>query len=184
MKIELKTERLLLKNLDSSYAKAVLEYYIDNKKFFESKVPEYSDDYFTEKYHFRKLDSSKEDFLAGSHVKFWIFKKIDPRKIIGDISISNIVRGAFLSCHLGYKLDEYENGKGYAREALGKIIDYSFNELSLHRIEANIMPSNYRSIKVAEKLGFVNEGRSKKYLKINGNWEDHFHYVLLNENSE
>lgn len=40
---------------------------------------------------------------------------------------------------------------------------------------------NYRSIRVVEKLGFTNEGRSEKYLKIDGKWEDHIHMVLINE---
>jgi [ribosomal protein S5]-alanine N-acetyltransferase len=56
-----------------------------------------------------------------------------------------------------------------------------FQELGLHRIEANIMPKNKRSLRVVEKLGFYNEGLAYKYLKINGKWEDHIHMVLLND---
>jgi len=56
-----------------------------------------------------------------------------------------------------------------------------FNEFGLHRIEANIMPKNKRSLRVAPKLGFVNEGTASQYLKINGKWEDHIHMVLLND---
>lgn len=44
------------------------------------------------------------------------------------------------------------------------------------------MPKNKMSLRVVEKLGFYNEGLSYKYLKINGNWEDHIHMVLLNNN--
>jgi Acetyltransferases, including N-acetylases of ribosomal proteins len=46
------------------------------------------------------------------------------------------------------------------------------------------MPSNTASISVLGKLGFVCEGESKKYLKINGKWENHYHYVLINETVE
>jgi ribosomal-protein-alanine N-acetyltransferase len=53
--------------------------------------------------------------------------------------------------------------------------------MSLHRIEANIMPRNQRSLRVVEKLGFVDEGLSRDYLKINEKWEDHIHMVLLNK---
>ena len=59
-----------------------------------------------------------------------------------------------------------------------------FEEIKIHRIEANIMPINIVSIKVIEKLGFENEGLAKKYLKVNGIWEDHFHYVKLNTKLE
>ncbi len=52
------------------------------------------------------------------------------------------------------------------------------------RIEGNIMPRNRASIAVVEKCGFVREGISRKYLKINGVWEDHVHDVVLNEAME
>jgi ribosomal-protein-alanine N-acetyltransferase len=85
---------------------------------------------------------------------------------------------------MGYKLDKDELNKGYITEALRKGIDIMFNEYGLHRIEANIMPKNSRSLRVAEKLGFYNEGLALKYLKISGRWEDHIHMVLRNEAME
>lgn len=57
-----------------------------------------------------------------------------------------------------------------------------FHEFKLHRIEANIMPKNKRSLRAAPKSGFYNEGLAYNYLKINGKWEDHIHMVLLNDN--
>jgi ribosomal-protein-alanine N-acetyltransferase len=77
-------------------------------------------------------------------------------------------------------MDGAEINHGYITEALRRAIRFAFEDLQLHRIEANIMPKNVRSIRVVEKLGFVNEGLSRKYLKIAGVWEDHVHYVLLN----
>lgn len=65
--------------------------------------------------------------------------------------------------------------------SLARVIRYAFDELRLHRIEANIMPRNSASLKMVEKLGFSSEGLARKYLKINGIWEDHIHMVLLNE---
>jgi ribosomal-protein-alanine N-acetyltransferase len=59
-----------------------------------------------------------------------------------------------------------------------------FGEYGLHRIEANIMPRNAASLRVVEKAGFHREGLAKKYLKINGVWEDHIHMVLLNDRME
>ena len=48
-------------------------------------------------------------------------------------------------------------------------------------IEANIMPWNLASRRAAEKAGYEEEGLSRHYLKINGQWEDHLHLVRLNE---
>ena len=114
-------------------------------------------------------------------IKFGVFLKNNLSKIIGTIAFSNIVYGPFLSSYLGYRLDEHENGKGYISEGIKTGIRYVFDELKLHRIEANIVPHNIRSIEVVEKLGFKLEGRSEKYIQINGKWEDHLHYVMLNE---
>jgi len=44
------------------------------------------------------------------------------------------------------------------------------------------MPKNEASLGVVKRLNFKKEGVAKKYLKINGKWEDHIHMVLLNEN--
>jgi [ribosomal protein S5]-alanine N-acetyltransferase len=82
---------------------------------------------------------------------------------------------------LGYKLDKDEINKGYITEALQKGIEIIFNEYQLHRIEAPIMPRNEASIRVVKKLGFENEGIAKKLLKVNGKWEDHMRWVLLND---
>jgi ribosomal-protein-alanine N-acetyltransferase len=66
-------------------------------------------------------------------------------------------------------------------EAISAGVSVIFEDYGLHRIEANIMPKNKRSLRVAEKLGFYNEGYAKKYLKINGVWEDHIHMVKIND---
>ena len=64
--------------------------------------------------------------------------------------------------------------------AVGMLTRYAFEELGLHRIEANVMPKNKASLRVLEKNHFVNEGISKYYLNINGVWEDHIHMVKIN----
>ena len=69
-------------------------------------------------------------------------------------------------------------------EAVSQVVRFAFSSLRLHRIEGNIMPRNKASIRVAEKCGFVREGVARKYLKINGVWEDHIHFVKLNEDME
>lgn len=66
-------------------------------------------------------------------------------------------------------------------EAVGKAIQYMFEKQKLHRIMANYMPSNERSARLLRKLGFVIEGHAKKYLLINGQWEDHILTSLTNE---
>ncbi|MCR8843318.1 GNAT family N-acetyltransferase [Paenibacillus sp. SC116] len=167
-----------LQVIDEISSKEVLDFVIRNKDFLKPWEVERNADYYSIAYHESLLHDEYRKMQEGSLFKVWLFKD---EAIIGSIALSNIVRGAFQSCHLGYRLDERELGKGIMTEALRVVIKYAFQELQLHRIEANIMPRNKASIGVVEKLGFEHEGIARKYLKINGAWEDHIHMVLLNE---
>lgn len=82
---------------------------------------------------------------------------------------------------MGYKLDCDEINKGYMTEAIKKVLDIMFNEYGLHRIEVNVMPRNIRSLKVMKKLNFEEEGYSRRYLEINGKWEDHVHFAIYED---
>ena len=174
------TDRLLLMTSHISFSDMVVDYCLRNRAFLEEWEPIREEEFYTREYQLKLLSDDMEN---NDLVRLWIFKKEDKEKIIGCLSFSNIMRGAFLSCFFGYKLDEQEINHGYITEAIKKGIEIIFQEVGLHRIEANIMPKNKRSLRVAEKAGFSNEGLSPKYLKINGIWEDHIHMVLLNEPS-
>lgn len=180
------TDRLMLKILDETNSPQVLDYYMRNRDFLEEWEPKQPNDFYTLEAQAAQLRNNSKEFEEKRALRLWIFKKGDKEgsRIIGTIAFNNIVWGAFLSCFLGYKLNKDEINKGYITEALKKGIEIAFNEYKLHRIEANIMPKNVRSLRVVEKLGFYNEGLAHKYLRISGKWEDHIHMVLLNEELE
>ena len=97
----------------------------------------------------------------------------DKYKLIGEININNIQRGVVQSCSIGYWISENKMGLGYMRESISILKDFIFNDLKLHRIEAACLPRNMRSLRTLLKSEFEIEGHAKKYLKINGAWEDH-----------
>lgn len=175
------TPRLYLRILDKTKAYLVLDYYMRNREFLREWEPVRDENFYTLEYHERQLEKDLIEIESGRLLRLWVFKRDEENKVIGTVAFNNIVRGAFQSCHLGYKMDKDEINKGYATEAIKKGIEIIFDEYKLHRIEANIMPKNKPSLRVVEKLGFYNEGLAYKYLKINGKWEDHIHMVLLNE---
>ncbi|MFM2306435.1 MAG: hypothetical protein RLZZ367_1104 [Bacteroidota bacterium] len=182
--IQLETERLILKTPDMEFAPLVFDYFMRNRQHFAPWGPAPQPEWDTLKYHEQKIAAYGGATQNGTGLWLLVLAKHDTHRVIGDVHLSNIVRGIFQSCHLGYKLDEHEQGKGYMREALQAVIDYAFNQMKLHRIEANIMPANTRSIQLVTTLGFKQEGLAQKYLKINGIWQDHLHYTLLNSNDD
>jgi ribosomal-protein-alanine N-acetyltransferase len=184
--IELYTDRLTLRTIGPTFAACCLDYVVRNREFFEPWNPAVDETFYTPAFQESRLELERELRSQDRAVRLWLFKREDRafERIVGDLAFSNIVRGAFQSCRLGYKIDGAEGSRGLMTEALARAIDFAFEKLKLHRIEANIMPRNARSIRVVQKLGFVNEGLSRKYLKIAGVWEDHLHYVLLNPDEE
>ena len=175
------SERLILKILDKNYGDLVLDYYLRNKLFLEEWEAIKGKDFYTCQYQREQLEKELMEIENKDSMRLWLFKKDDHSRVIGTVAFNNIVKGAFLSCFLGYKSDKDEINKGYVTEGIRRGIEIIFNEFGLHRIEANIMPKNKPSLRVVEKLGFYNEGIAYKYLKINGKWEDHLHMVLLND---
>ncbi|WP_346837896.1 GNAT family N-acetyltransferase [Microbulbifer sp. SAOS-129_SWC] len=113
------------------------------------------------------------------------FAGFDPHTgaTIGVCSLTNIVRGAFQACHMGYAVDLSYQGQGWMKAICLHAIHYAFEELRLHRIMANYIPRNERSGQLLQTLGFEQEGLASKYLLINGRWEDHVLTSLLNPNS-
>lgn len=178
------TKNLMLRTLDAADAEKVLQYFDRNRAFLKQWEPVRDEEFYTADYHRVLLEAEQAEMDAGRMIKFWIFKKHEPERVIGSIAFSNIVRGSFWSCFLGYRLDAQEAGKGYMTEAVRKGAELMFSEYGLHRIEANIIPRNAASLRVVTKAGFSNEGLSPRYLKINGVWEDHIHMVLLNDSLE
>ncbi|GAA3391407.1 GNAT family N-acetyltransferase [Cryptosporangium minutisporangium] len=102
-------------------------------------------------------------------------------QFVGQLTLGNIVRGAFCSAYAGYWVDGRLAGHGIIPTALAMAVDFSFAHAALHRIEVNIRPENTSSRRVVEKLGFRQEGFHPRYLHIDGGWRDHVGYALTVE---
>jgi ribosomal-protein-alanine N-acetyltransferase len=117
---------------------------------------------------------------ATRNVAFLVVRR-DDSALAGVVNFSEIVRGAFQSAYLGYYAFAGMTGAGYMTEALALGLDYAFRLEGLHRIEANVQPGNARSLALVERIGFVREGYSRRYVKVGGRWRDHVRLALLAE---
>ena len=183
MAILLKTDRLIIRPLEAAHAETVQDYLSRNSVFFAPWSPLPDADFFELETIEKRMYREWWNISQGKQLRLYIFSNTDKagQYILGDIHFSNIIRGVFQSCFLGYKIDEKASNKGIMTEALKTSIHFIFEKWALHRIEANIMPRNQASLRVVEKLGFNEEGLAKNYLKINGQWEDHLRFALRNE---
>ncbi|MDX6199003.1 MAG: [ribosomal protein S5]-alanine N-acetyltransferase [Actinomycetota bacterium] len=102
-------------------------------------------------------------------------------RLAGQLTASNVVRGAFDSASVGYWVDGALAGRGVLPTALAMLVDHCFQTAGLHRIEANIRPENTASRRVVEKLGFREEGLHLRYLFIDGGWRDHLSFAVTRE---
>jgi [ribosomal protein S5]-alanine N-acetyltransferase len=100
-------------------------------------------------------------------------------ELVGVVNITNIVMGAFRSGYLGYYVFSGFERRGLMRQGLRLVIRNAFSALKLHRLEANIQPSNKASIALVKSCGFKLEGYSPRYLKINNRWQDHERWAIL-----
>ncbi len=105
----------------------------------------------------------------------------DSAEIVGVVNLNEIVRHSFQSAYLGYYTFSPHARRGYMRAGLALMIRYAFNDLRLHRLEANIQPGNRASIELVKGLEFRLEGLSRRYLKVSGRWRDHERWALLAE---
>ncbi len=101
--------------------------------------------------------------------------------LVGVFNLSEIVRGIFQSAYMGYYAGEPFAGRGLMTEAMQLVLRHTFDELKLHRVEANIQPRNTASLALARRAGFTREGYSRRYLKIDGRWRDHERWAILAE---
>jgi ribosomal-protein-alanine N-acetyltransferase len=102
-------------------------------------------------------------------------------RFCGEINLSSVQRGPFQSAYVGYWIDQGQAGHGYMPEAVVLLARFAFEQVHLHRIQISIIPRNYRSRRVVEKLKLRDEGVAQRYLEINGVWEDHLRYALTVE---
>jgi ribosomal-protein-alanine N-acetyltransferase len=128
----------------------------------------------------RRIRSYQRDLREDLGYAFLIFAAGDDQ-LLGGLTLGNVRRGITQAAAIGYWLGLPYVGRGYMTEAVRALIPFAFDELKLHRIEAACLPHNHASICVLERNGFQHEGLARRYLKIDGRWQDHLLFALLSE---
>lgn len=176
------TARLRLVAADERLAAALADFHERNRARLAPWDPPAGAESFGEAAQARRLRESAAAFTAGTAYRYLLQPIGDTTRVIGSVHFSNIARGPFQSCTLGYALDQQYEGQAFMTEALRCAIAEMFSpRINLHRIQAGFRPENWRSAEVLKRLGFHDEGVCPDYLFIDGQWRVHRLVALLNK---
>lgn len=171
-KVRLTTDRLVVRLVHERDAWRLADYYAENRHFLKPWEPVRDESHCYPSGWQARLGMIGEFHKQGSA---FYFALLDPeeKEIIGVANFSNVVRGSFHACYLGYSIAQKWQGQGLMFEALTAAIRYMQRTQHIHRIMANYMPHNKRSGALLARLGFEKEGYAKDYLLIDGQWRVH-----------
>jgi ribosomal-protein-alanine N-acetyltransferase len=176
----IETERVLIQSADPRFARSLAEFFKTQWDHLRPWSPIAEPEFFTEECQKKRLNASYNAFGMDSAWKWLLFEANQPAQIIGFIHYFQIVRGCHQGAILGYAIGKEWEGKGMMSEGLRATQAEVFGAGRLHRVQANVIPENVRSLTLLERLGFHREGIAEKYLCINGVWRDHVMTACLN----
>lgn len=179
MAILFKSQRTQIELIDRRHAQCLHRYYTENESHLAPWEPLRPQDY-----HGLRAWKKRVKLFRSQGAEGGAFRVValvpGSQQVIGVCSYTNIVKGVFQSCDVGYSVSNSFVGQGYMTEILSCTVDYVFREFDLHRVAASYIPENTRSARVLEKCGFEKEGYARSYLKIAGRWRDHVVTAKIN----
>lgn len=171
-KVRLVTPRLIVRLAYERDDYRLAEYYASNRDYLKPWEPIRDESHCHPSGWQARLAMISDLHRSGS-AYYFILLDANEQEVCGVANFSNVLRGSFHACFLGYSLGEKWQGQGLMFEALQAAIRYMQGHQHMHRIMANYMPHNIRSGNLLTRLGFEQEGYAKEYLLIDGQWRDH-----------
>jgi len=128
----------------------------------------------------RRIRRYQRDIRNGTGYPFFAFTP-DADTLLGGLTLTHVQRGVTQSCSLGYWMGAAYAGKGFMSGAVKAAVVFAFDTLHLNRVEAACLPNNSASIRLLEKVGFTREGYARRFLCIDGKWQDHLLYGMVRD---
>lgn len=166
IKKNIQGERIYLRLISEKDATAEYCNWLNDKE-----VGQYTEVRF-ERHNLKKLRQYIKDALNNRSTLFFAIVRKDQNKFIGTIKLGRIYwQHGFgtLALMIG---DKESWGKGFATEAVNLLTDYAFQQLKLRKIIAGIYETNVASLKLFQKVGYLEEGRQEKQYLYNGEYID------------
>lgn len=110
----------------------------------------------------------------------FLLRRLSDKVLLGGLSLYHVRRAALQCATLSYWIGAPYARQGYMKEGLSLLETFAFEVLNLHRMEAYCLPNNYSSLALLRSAGFHDEGIALKYLRIQGEWQDHLRFAKIN----
>ena len=185
----IETERLVLRLARRDDVPGIVRYFEENRAHLAPWDPDRPDSFYTEGYWRDRVQRDAEEFTQDVSLKLWGYLRQTSRDDgdtagvpICNINFTNFVRGPGQFCRLGYSVAAHAEGRGYMTEGVAAAVQFVFDRLHMHQVQAGYMPHNRRSGKLLKRLGFTVVGYARDHRLINGRWEDHVDTALINRN--
>ncbi|MDP4087035.1 MAG: GNAT family N-acetyltransferase [Bacillota bacterium] len=173
----LETDRLILRQITES----------DTKDIFSILSQNEVTSYYGQE-SMKNMEQAKEfiRFFEGKYHENrgirWGIERKSQKGLIGTIGLDALVPN-HKRADVGYEIHPDHWRKGYASEAVSRVLSYGFHTLGLRRIGAVVFPENIASIKLLEKMGFQKEGLLENYIFQNGVSHDSYVFSVVNVNA-
>ncbi|MDF0601092.1 GNAT family N-acetyltransferase [Psychromarinibacter sp. C21-152] len=168
----IRTERTTITAAIPADSAALARYSVRNADHLSPWEPERPEGWHSESAWYTRLVANAAEVRAGRYLPL-VARLHDETEIVAVANLSNIARGVFQACSIGFSVDAAHEGQGVMREVLEAALGHAFSEMGLNRVMANHLPENTRAAGVLYRLGFEQEGYARRYLKIAGVWRDH-----------
>ncbi|MDX2318417.1 MAG: GNAT family protein [Hyphomicrobiaceae bacterium] len=178
----IESERVMLRTPQMSDYPAWAELRASSREFLVPWEPRWAMDELTRASFRRRVRHYQRDLREDIGYALFIYS-VATGGLVGGVTLCNVRRGVTQSCTLGYWIGAQYAQQGYMTAAVRAVVPFVFDSLDLHRLEAACLPANTASMRLLEKTGFKREGLARRYLRINGGWQDHLLYALLDSDT-
>jgi [ribosomal protein S5]-alanine N-acetyltransferase len=169
----LETERLILREITLADAEDMFRIYADPEVMrYWSSAPMRSIDEAR-----RKIEGITNAFRERTGIR-WAITRKGSERLIGSGGHWRLIKPHFRS-EIGYELAREHWGQGIMPKAVAAMLQFGFERMGLHSVEAQIEPHNQGSRRVLEKLGFVQEGYFRENFFVDGTFTDTAVFSLL-----
>jgi ribosomal-protein-alanine N-acetyltransferase len=183
-KLTLTTSRLRLRILSAVDREEWIHAHLASRLEFERWMPKVDPTITMQERFDFNLQRALEGVRGDSQYSF-VAEHLQDGGLVAFLSLSQVFRGPFLNAYAGWRVSTPYTGKGIGSEAVSAMLDLAFAPLpggiGLHRVQANVIPTNTPSVKLARRVGFREEGYAKQYLEIAGEWQDHLMFAKLSD---